>query len=340
MVGRSDLRMLAKRVMLLAGTCLLTGGGGCERASAQPLPLKARRDIAVARSTRRFDYASLDPRTGLLFVADLANGRVLVFDTRTERLTKTIAGVQGAHGVLAVPELGRVYASATAVDQVVAIDEGSLQIVARTPGGHYPDGIAWNPRQRKIYVSDEHGDTVAVIDVATNKLRKAIAMGGDVGNTQYDAVSGLIYSNVQTSNQLVAIDPKTDSIVSRAGLPGCDGAHGLLIDAPRRLAYIACEDNAKLITFSLAAGAVVDIQPVGEGPDVLAHDDAKAWLYVAGEAGVVSIFDVTKKTPTKIAQGFLSDNAHIVAVDAVTHRAFLPLRNVNGQSVLRVLEPK
>ncbi len=49
------------------------------------------------------------------------------------------------HGVLAVPELNRVYASATATDEVVTIDSSTLKIVARVPVGKYPDGIAYAP---------------------------------------------------------------------------------------------------------------------------------------------------------------------------------------------------
>lgn len=319
----------------------LSLGLGCfGRANSQPLPLKQVLDIPVDKATRRFDYASVDARRGLLFVADLAGGRVLVFDVRANRLVKAIDQVQGVHGVLAVPDLGRVYASATGVDEVVAIDEATLKITARTGGGHYPDGIAWDSSERKIYVSDEHGATVAVIDAVTNKLIRKIPVGGEVGNTQYDAASGLIYANVQTKDDLVGIDPKTDAIVSHAVLPGCQGNHGLLIDPKRRLAYIACEGNAKLVTYSLATKSIVVVQPIGPDPDVLALDLGLHRLYVAGEAGVVSVFDVSADRPAKIGQERLADNAHIVAVDPQTHRVFLPLRDVGGKPLLRVMEPK
>lgn len=325
-------------IMALLGA----GLAGCGRASAQtpPLPLKAVKDVPIGASTRRFDYASVDPKAGLLFVADLAGSRVLVFDVRQLRLVKAIGGVQSVHGVLAVPELGRVYASATGVDQLVAIDEASLKIVARTPAGHYPDGIAWEPKLKTLYVSDETGRTVAVIDAASNRLVQTIPAGGEVGNTQYDGGGGLIYSNEQTNNRLIGIDPKTDRVVSRDSLPACEGAHGLLIDAARRLAFIACEDNAKLITFSLARHAEVGEASIGPGPDVLAYDPSKGWLYVSSESGVVSIFQVGNDGARKIGQAFLADNAHVVAVDADSHRAFFPLRNVGGKSLLRVMEPR
>ena len=179
-----------------------------------------------------------------------------------------------------------------------------------------------------------------MIDASTNALMKTIPVGGEVGNSQYDSRSGLIFTNVQTRNELIAIDPATGAIVSRDRLPGCVENHGLAIDAPRRLAYIACQGNARLITFSLVRHAVLDDQPVGRDPDVLARDPVRARLYVAGEAGVVSVFDVARERPKKIGEAFAGDNAHIVAVDPTTGRVFLPLRDVAGRSVLRVMRPR
>ncbi len=328
------------RLARIAAALLSALAAGCGPASAGPLPLFVVRDIPIDRATRRFDYASLDAARGLLFVADLAGGRVLVFDVRRGRIVKAIDPVQSAHGVLAVPEMGRVYASATGVDQLVAIDEASLAIVARTPAGRYPDGIAFAPRQKRLFVSDETGRTVAMIDAATTALVKIIPAGGEVGNSQFDAASGLIFTNVQTRRELIAIDPATGTVVSRDRLPGCVENHGLAIDAARRLAFIACQGNARLITFSLARHAVLDNQPVGRNPDVLARNPIRARLYVAGEAGVVSVFDVAAEKPRKIGEGFAGDNAHIVAVDPATGQVFLPLRDVAGRSVLREMRPR
>jgi YVTN family beta-propeller protein len=318
----------------------MAAAGVMSAALGQGLPLATVKDVALGAPTRRFDYASLDPKAGLLFFADLAGGRVLVFDVRQQRLVKAIAGVPSAHGVLAVPDLDRVYASATGAHQTVAIDEHSLQIVARAPSGRYPDGIAWDPRERKIYVSDESGGSVAVIDAATHQLLKLIPMGGEVGNTQYDPASGMIYSNVQTKDELVTIDPRSDKIVSRHPVPGCAGNHGLLIDSQRRLAFIACEDNAKLVLFSLATYAKLQEDTVGDGPDVLAYDPGLRRLYVASESGVVTVFQAEADKVQKLGEAFVAENAHTVAVDPTTHAVFLPLRNAGGRSVLRILQPK
>ena len=87
-------------------------------------------DIPLPGGTTRFDYESFDASRHLLFIAHLGDSEVLAFDTQSQRVVARIKDVSHVHGVLAVPELGRVYATATGTDEVVAIDENSFAITA------------------------------------------------------------------------------------------------------------------------------------------------------------------------------------------------------------------
>ncbi|KVL64606.1 YncE family protein [Burkholderia ubonensis] len=311
-----------------------------DEASLDSLPLKHVADVPLPGRPTRLDYASLDASRHLLFIAHLGDGEVIVFDTRASSVTARIADVSSVHGVLAIPELSRVYASATGTDEIVAIDAATLKIVARMPGGHYPDGMAYAPDVHKLYVSDEYGKTETVIDVRSNRRVATIALDGEVGNTQYDTVSRHIFVNVQTRGQLVEIDPATDRVVGRFDLPGAKGNHGLLIDARDGLAFVACEGNDKLIVFDLHTKQVVRSFDVGADPDVLALDPGPGTLYVAGEAGTVSMFRVQGANVARIGEGRAGPNAHVVAVDSATHRSYFPLKRVDGRPVLRIFEPR
>src|SRR3954471_4255450 len=207
--------------------------------AAQPSPFRVIRDVPLSGGTSRFDYQSLDQQGHRLYIAHLGAGLVTVFDTATGTVVGDVANVPGAHGILAVPELGRVFASATNANQVAVIDPGSLAVVATVPGGDYPDGLAYAPEVGKLYVSDERGKTDTVIDVQTNQVVATIPLGGEVGNTQYDPASRQIFAAVHTG-QLVAIDPMTDQVVGRSEVPGCGDPHGLLIDPTWRRAFIGC----------------------------------------------------------------------------------------------------
>lgn len=303
------------------------------------LPLAHVADIPLPGRASRMDYETYDPDRHLLFIAHLGDSEVIVVDVNTSRVVGRIPGVSSVHGVLAIPQMSRVYASASGTDEIVAIDEATLKIVARMPGGHYPDGMAYAPDVHKLYASDENGHTETVIDVRSNQRIATIALGGEVGNTQYDAQSHHIFVNVQTRNELVEIDPTVDRIVARFALPGAEHNHGLLIDSADHLAFIACQGNDRLLVFDMGAKRVVQSFGIGKDPDVLAFDPAPGRLYVAGEAGIVSVFSVKGRNVTKIGEGRLGPNAHVVAIDPTTHYAYFPLRNLGGRPMLRVMSP-
>jgi DNA-binding beta-propeller fold protein YncE len=303
---------------------------------AFPVPLQRVADVALPGNPTRLDYQSFDPHRHLLFIAHLGDSNVIVVDTRRRRVVAIVPNVSAAHGVLAVPQLNTLYASATGTNEVVAIDESNFKIKARTAGGVYPDGVAYDPRSGRLFVSDEHGGTDTVIDTKTNRRIGAIPLGGEVGNTQYDPASGYIFANVQTIGQLLEIDPVKMRIIRRIPLPGCAGNHGLLIDAPTRRAFIACEDNAAFLWLDMRTMRVVETWTVGADPDVLALDQKAHRLYVAAESGVVSIFDVNRNVK-RLWQGFLAPAAHTVAVDSETHLVYFPLESVSGRPTLRIM---
>ncbi len=310
-----------------------------EPAARQGLTLVRLADVPLGGNTTRLDYASLDPGRHLLFIAHLGDSAVIVFDTQVQRLVTRMSGMSKVHGVLAIPELGVVYASATGSNEVVAIDEDSLRITARIPGGVYPDGMAYAPPVHRLYVSDELGGTETVIDVRTNTRIATIPLGGEVGNTQYDSATGHIFANVQTRRQLIEIDPVTDRIVARIELPGAEGNHGLLIEPDQRRAFIACQENHKLVVLDLESRKVVASFDVGENPDVLAYDRALHYVYVAAESGIVSVFKAQSGQVSHAGGGLIGPNAHVVAVDPSTHRTFFPLKDLGGQTVLRIMSP-
>ena len=208
--------------------------------------------------------------------------QLLAFNVVQRKITKTIAA-PGVHGVIAVPEIGRVYASATNAREVLTINSRTGAVLARAPAGEYPDGLVYDPVQRHVFISDESGGVETVITVAGHRIA-TISLGGEAGNVQFDPVTDHVLAAVQTRTDIAVIDPRTDRIIKRVHVPNCVNDHGLLIDAPRRLAFVACDGNAKLLTLDLRTMTFTGTFNVGESLDVLAFDASKRRLYVSAEA--------------------------------------------------------
>jgi DNA-binding beta-propeller fold protein YncE len=265
-------------------------------------------------------------------------GRLVVFDLTGPTVVAEVAGLPRATGVLAVPALHKVFVSAAGAHEVAMIDDRSLAITGRVAGLRFPDGIAFVPGLDRVFVSDEAGDADVVIDARSGVRRATIDLGGEAGNTHYDSVSHCVLVAVQTRNQLVAIDPGTETIVARYDLPGSDGPHGFALDETGRLAFLTSEGNATLQVVDLRTMRILASLPVGAGPDVLAWDPEWRRLYVASEAGVLSAFEAVGSELRRLGE-YRAPRAHTVSVDPRTHRVYLPLESVNGHPVLRVLRP-
>ncbi len=347
---------------LLGG--LMVAVSGFTEAEADSLPLYETRfslvgDFTLGSATNRVDYLSLDPDVHRLFIAKMGAGEVLAFDTAQKKIVAKAGNLPKVTGVLAVPALHRVYASVPGAGlassmiaalgmaglssghgAVVVLTE-DLKEIARLPGGVFPDGIAYDPVDRKIFVSDELGSAITAIDTGTDRVVGRIKAGGEVGNVQFDSATGRIYAPIQSRNELVILDPASNSIIARHPLTGCDHPHGLAIASGAAIGYVACDGNDRLLTVDLRTGAIIDRKPLVHDPDVLAIDSAKQRLYVASESGGLSSFDIgNPAAPETLGDVFVAPDAHSVAVNSATHELYFPLADLDEKCVVRVLSPK
>ncbi|AGB24359.1 hypothetical protein Mycsm_04106 [Mycobacterium sp. JS623] len=305
--------------------------------STSPLPLQPAGDIPLPGDNSRFDYASLDTQRGLLFVAHLGASEVVEIDVRAHRVVRTVPNISQVHGVLAVGAGGRVYATATGTNQVVALDENTGAEIGRAPTGDYPDGLAYDPRRNTIWTTNEVAGTETIVDAATLQPRGTVDLGGEVGNVGYDSTIDRMLLAVQGGNELAVIDPAAMTVERRVELPGCEHPHGLAMDATDRMVFVACDQNATLITVDENTWRVTGTNHVGDDPDVLAYDDTADRLYVAAESGAVTVLDARDRALSPKGSGHLADGAHVVAVDPTTHRSFYPVPNgSDGHPVLLV----
>jgi DNA-binding beta-propeller fold protein YncE len=343
-------RTLARRrwLLVVAAVALVTAVAGVvivalARHRPPPqvsLPLRPVGEIAMPGDSSRFDYASLDTDRGLLFIAHLGASQIIEIDVHAGTVVRTIPGIDQVHGVLVVPQHHRVYATATGTNQMIVLDEDTGQRLGQAPTGDYPDGLAHDPAHHTIWTTNETGGSETVIDADTGQVRGTVQLGGEAGNVAYDPTSGRMLVDVQTRNQLAVIDPATLAVTRRMPLPGCDHAHGLSLDPAHRLAFVACDANATLLTIDLDTWQVLDTQRVGDNPDVLAYDPAASRLYVAAESGWLTILDLHNRHLTVTGHSHLADNAHVVAVEPTTHRSFYPIpHGTNGRPALLIYQP-
>lgn len=289
-------------------------------------------------SAARFDYQSIDEAGRRLYLSHMGEDKLIVFDTSKNRVIANLQGYKRVTGVLAVPAEGKIFSSAAGSHEVVITDIKTLKIMARITGAEFPDGIAFVASLRRIFVSDESGGRVLVIDAKRNRRVAVIPLGGEAGNAHYDEVGKRIWVAVQTKNEMVSIDPKSLKITGRFPVEGGDHPHGFTLDPRGQVAYVTCDGNNKLMVMDLRNMKVRQTLDVAKDPDVVTFDKGLQRLYVGCESGEVETFEASK-TGLNLKARLLSESAHSVAVDQVTHRLYIPYKSVHGKPVLMVLQP-
>src|SRR5437764_5292111 len=158
---------------------LLCGSVACTQSTNLPTsPLDVVADVPLPGPAVRFDYQSFDSAHGRLYISHMNANQLVVFDVGRREVVANLDAFPSVHGVWAVPELGRVYASATGEHKLAVVEMSTLKTVAKAGPIDYPDGIAYAPGPKRVFVSDEHGDSDAVVDANTNSLVTSIPLGG------------------------------------------------------------------------------------------------------------------------------------------------------------------
>jgi DNA-binding beta-propeller fold protein YncE len=329
-----------KRTAGLALVLLLTIPTPTNAAPAA-LPLTPVADLPLPGRASRFDYQWVDAARRRLYIAHLGDGSLVVFDLDAQRALQEIPGLPSVHGVVAAPEKHAIFATVTADKTLALIDDRSFQVRARVPAGEYPNGLAYDPKSDRVFVSNNTGLGIGVVDVKTARALPGIDIGGGAGNTQYDAESGHVLAAVHGKGHLVDIDPATAQVASRIALEGVTTCHGLLVAGSQRLAFAACRGSSpKLVVVDLKSRRQTASLPLPPDMDVLAFDPGLGRLYAASETGTVAVFGVAAdRSVTELGSGVVGPNAHSVAVDPTNHRVYFPLEDLGGKPVLRVMDP-
>src|SRR3989454_12086831 len=163
----------------------------CEAQAAAAPWLRKVADVPLPGAASRFDYASLDPGRGRLYLNHMGAGEVVVFDIRARKVEAVLKGLPRCTGTLAVPTLDRIFVSTPGDGHVVALDGKTHAVLARLPAGQFPDGIAFEAGSGRVLVSDEKGGAVSAVDAFALKVLTQIPVVREAGNTQAESVSHL-----------------------------------------------------------------------------------------------------------------------------------------------------
>lgn len=222
----------------------------------------------VLGGTGGWDYLSYDAASHRLFISRATH--VMVVDPRSGTIVGDVPNTPGVHGIALAPELNKGFTSNGTDGTVTVFDLATLATLAVIQtGAKNPDGIAYDPATARVFTFNGGSNDATIIDARTNAVIANIPLGG---RPEFPAVDGrgMVYDNVESTSEIVAIDARTAKITARFALGTCLNPSGLSIDAQHRRLFVACQGEMGVVDAD--SGKVVATIPTGAGTDATRFD--------------------------------------------------------------------
>ena len=118
----------------------------------------------------RAPHAMAFDRTGRLWVACDASGRVVAVDVRARAVVGSVeTGSTGSHWLAMLPDASKIYTSNKDTTHMSVIDVASMKLVGTIPMPHGGDGLTVSRDGRRMYVADLGEPALHVVDTETDR---------------------------------------------------------------------------------------------------------------------------------------------------------------------------
>ena len=279
-----------------------------------------------------WDYLSVDPDARRLYIS--RSSHVMVVDADTDKIVGDIPNTNGVHGIAIASKLGRGFTSNGRDNTVTIFDLKTLKTLGTVPVGTGPDCIIYEPKTERVFTFNGRSSDATAIDAATGKVLGTIPLGGRPEFAAVDG-AGMVYDNLESTSEVVAIDAKTLTLKSRWPLAPSESPSGLAIDAKNYRLFSTCDDG-KMAISDTTTGKVVQTAMIGNGPDAAAFDPGTGYAFssngqdgtltvlrnvpvpfkLLGKPETIGIYATGQVVPTQAG-------ARTMALDTKTHRIFL-----------------
>jgi len=310
---------------LLLGMIALVG---CRHTPQEPTHYAVHADYPLP-GAGHWDLLAIDPVRGHVFVT--RGDRVQVMDAKGH-LVGTVRGTNGVHGVAIVPDTRRGYATNGKSNSVTEFDLSTFGRVRDIPlGGVGPDGILYDPYSRRLFVFNAHSDDASVVDPASGKELQRIKFRGNPELAAADG-HGHVFVNIESQEELVAIDSSTLQIDHVWTLLDCSGPTGLAMDPSTYRVFSACQNHVLAVTDAIDGHQVARI-PIGDGPDGAAFDPTTRMIFVpGGKTGTLTVIHEDAPDKYHVTQTVDTEkSARTIALDPASHRLYLPAARFGPQ---------
>lgn len=296
-------------------------------ASVAPSALAARpapafhRAGTIAAPDGGWDYASWDAAGHRLLVS---HGKdVLVIDPAAPAKIRAIGEIARAHASLAIPGTDTILVTSAHDASARILDAATGRELKRIAVTGDPDATLLSPDGRTAYVMGGDSGAISVLDLVNGVETARIPLADGLEAAVLFGDHMIAVNNEDTS-EIYFADLKAGKTAGKIVLTGCEHPSGMALDPQSGLALSVCA-NGKAALVDLAARKVVQLVPIGMGPDFAVWQaSAHRFLVPCGKSGTLSVIDLADGKAVPEADVTTEASARTAALDPATGTLYLP----------------
>ena len=309
--------------MKAVGVCILALGASVLAAPPGGYHLLKKIPFGAAEGGGEyFDYITVDPAARRVY---LSHGtEIKVLDADNYAVLGTITGFKRDHGVAVVPELGRGFVSDGDLAQAIIFDLKSLKKIGEVKADKDADSILYDPASKRVFVFNGEPKSATVIDPAKGEVVATIALGGAPEQAVADG-KGMIYNNLEDTNEVIGIDSHTLQVNSRWPVAPAGQPVSIAMDRKSRRLFISGRNPKLLVVMDADNGKVIGQSfPIGDRVDTTIFDPATNVVATSTREGTIHIFHEDSPDKLSVVETVKTEfGAKTMGLDPKTHNLFV-----------------
>jgi len=270
-----------------------------------------------------FDYITVDAAARRVYLSHGTEFKVLNADTLA--VAGTISGdFKHNHGMAVVPELGKGFISDGELEQAIVVDLKTLKTTGQVKADKDADYILYDPASKRVFVFNGGAHTATVIDPATAAVVGTIPLGGQPEQAVADG-KGMVYDNIASTNEVVAIDARALKITARWSVAPSGQPTSIAMDRQHRRIFVGGRNPKMLVMMDADSGKVIGQPfPIGDRVDANIYDADTGTVAAATREGTLHIFHEDSPGKLSVVETVQTEfGAKTMGFDPKTHRLFV-----------------
>ncbi|MFD2934680.1 YncE family protein [Spirosoma flavum] len=266
-----------------------------------------------------WDYLMADADGGRLYISH--GTQVDVLDLKSHEKLGVITPTPGIHGIAVVPGTSVGYTTNGRPNTATMFDTKTFKATKEIPTGKKPDAIMYDAFSKRVFIFNNEGNSATVLDATTGNVAGTVELGGAPEAAVSDD-HGLIFVNLEDTNELAVFDAKSLSVKHHWKLGKGEEPTGLAFDKPRHRLFSTC--NKVMVVLDSQTGKVLAEVPTGSGTDGAVFDTSTGSAISSNGEGTLTVVKEVKPGQFEAVQTVTTQRgARTITIDPKSHHIFV-----------------